>query len=167
LIFRRAKIIIFCDHFFISGVFCRNQARTAFVVPILLTAILLMLVVPVYGTNAHWNYVYFKQVRDFQFTIKDHSITDGQPYDSAGSGYKNGEGYVVVHAGRHGSSSVADWFKDRAGVAVADRDVLDDMPGKLNFAVSGDMVVKGPNGSVKCRNIVIGQGHCQRFRENA
>ncbi len=131
--------------------------------PFLLTAVLLMFVWPAFGTNAHWNYVYFKQVRDFQFIIKDHCITDGQPYDSAGSGYKDGEGYVVVHAGRHGSGSVADWFKDRAGVAVGDRVIDDDMPDKLNFAVYGDMVVKGPNGSVKCRNIVIGQGHSGAF----
>ncbi|MCF8127686.1 MAG: hypothetical protein K9N10_04160 [Deltaproteobacteria bacterium] len=129
----------------------------------LLTAILLMFVWPAYGTNAHWNYVYFKQVRDFHYTINDHSITDGQPYDSAGSGYKDGEGYVVVHAGRHGSSSVADWFKDRADVAVGDRVLDDDFPSKLNFAVYGDMVVQGPNGSVKCRNIAIGQGHSGVF----
>jgi len=68
-----------------------------------------------------------------------------------------------VHARRHESSSVVDWFKDRADVAVADMVVLDDLPGKLNFAVYGDMVVKGHNGSVKCRNIVIGQGHTGTF----
>ena len=128
------------------------------------TAILLVFVWPVYGTSVHDNYVYFEDVHGFDFHVKDHSITHGQPYDGVTSGMSGSKGYMNVRAGRHGSDDVADWFKDRADVAVGDRVASDSWPDKLNFAVYGDMVVKGSDGgSVKCTDIVIGQGHTGSF----
>jgi hypothetical protein len=124
------------------------------------TAILLTFVWPVYGTSVHDNYVYFEDVYGFSLHVKDHCITDGQPYDGVTSGMSGGNGYINVKAGRHGSDDVADWFKHRADVAVGDRVASDSWPDELNFAVYGDMVVKGSNGGcVKCTDIVIGQGH--------
>ena len=124
------------------------------------TTILLGFVWPVYGTSVHDNYVYFEYVHDFNFHLKDHCITDGQPYNGVTSGMSGGEGYINVKAGRHGSSDVADWFKDKADVAVGDRVAFDSWPEELNFAVYGDILVKGANGKyVKCTDIVIGQGH--------
>jgi len=125
------------------------------------TAILLIFVWPVYGTSVHDNYVYFRYVYDFHFIMKDHSITHGQPFTGWYSGmHEHNTGYICVHAGRHGSEEVAQWFKDRADVAVGGLVVHDSWPDKLNFAIYGDIVVKGANGGyVKCKDIVIGQGH--------
>jgi hypothetical protein len=135
---------------------------------VLSTAILLILVWPVHGESVHVtyshlrdNYVYFEKVHHFDFIMKDHAITDGQTFTGWYSGMKDGEGYIYVHAGRKGSSYVANWFKDRADVAVGDRVAMDSWPDKLNFAIYGDIIVKGANGAkhVKCKDIVIGQGH--------
>ncbi len=129
-----------------------------------LSAISLIFVGPAFGASAHDNYVYFEDVHGFDFNVKDHSITGGQPYDGVTSGMAGGNGYMKVRAGRHGSDGVAQWFKDRADVAVGDRVAFDSWPDKLNFAVYGDMVVKGSNGGdVKCTDIVIGQGHTGAF----
>lgn len=125
-----------------------------------LTVNLLIFVWPVYGTSVHDNYVYFKGPHGFDFHMKDHSITDGQPFTGWYSGFNDHRGYICVHAGRHGSESVANWFKDRADVAVGDRVQWDSWPDKLNFAIRGDMILKGFNGGhTKCKDIVLGQGH--------
>lgn len=124
------------------------------------TAILLIFVWPVYGTSIHDNYVYFKYVHHFDFHMKDYFITKNQPFKGISSGMTDGKGYIKVKAGRHKTEEVANWFKDRADVAVGDRVVYDSWPDKLNFAIYGDIVVKGDNGGyVKCMDIVIGQGH--------
>lgn len=122
--------------------------------------IMLILVWPVHGTSVHDNYVYFKDIHGFDFHMKDYCISHGQPFTGWYSGYNDHGGYICVHAGRHGTSHVADWFNDRADVAVGDRVEHDDRPGALNFAIYGDMILKGQNGvHIKCKDIVIGQGH--------
>ena len=124
----------------------------------------LIFVGPAYGVSAHDNYVYFEDVYGFSFHVKDHSISSGQPFDGVTSGMAGSNGYMKVRAGRHKTSDVADWFKDRADVAVGDRVAVDSWPSELNFAVYGDLVVKGSNGNdVKCTDIVIGQGSTGSF----
>lgn len=123
-----------------------------------LLGITLIVVWPVYGTSVHDNYVYFEDVHGFDFHMKDHYISHGQPFTGWYSGF-NGQGYICVHAGRHKTSDVADWFKDRADVAVHDRQSIGSWPDKLNFAIYGDMILEGSYGvHVKCQDIVIGQG---------
>ncbi|MDT8380327.1 MAG: hypothetical protein RQ739_15695 [Desulfotignum sp.] len=124
------------------------------------TAVLLIFAGLAYGTTEHDNYVYFENIHGFKFHLKDYYITHGQPYDGVASGMSAGKGFIKVEAGRKGSSEAADWFKHRADVAVGDRVVFDSWPDKLNFAVYGDIVVTGKNGGkVKCKDIIIGQGH--------
>jgi len=121
---------------------------------------------PALSTTQHRNYVYFPHASDFRFDLHDHYITSGQPWGGIdyGAGSDHG-GFVLVYAGRHGSEHAANWFKDRADVALATRNPTNtSWPDKLNFAIQGDMYIQGSNGGwAKCENIVIGQGHWGLF----
>lgn len=143
--------------------------------------VMILWVSPAYGASEQDNYVYFfnstekDMVAGIEFILKDYSITHGQPWGGIDTGMtynyekKNiHAGYVWVGAGRHGSDDVADWFNARVDLAIAERQVgwdpENDRPGKLNFAIIGDLVLKvegsPPGGaSVLCRDIVLGQGH--------
>lgn len=131
----------------------------------LITAITLLLLCapPVFGTSVHDNNVYFTGVYGFSFQEISHSITDGQPWDYAHSHRDGTKGYITVRAGRHGSEKVARYFKDRADLALGARTSAD-WPDELNFAIRGDLLIKGSNGGTAlCRDVVIGQGHAGAF----
>ena len=124
--------------------------------------LLLLATAPARSTTQHRNYVYFPGVSDFRFDLNDHYITSGQPWGGIdyGAGSEHG-GFVLVYAGRHGSEHAANWFKDRADVAIVTRHTGSyGWPHKLNFAIQGDMYIQGSNGGwAKCEGVLIGQGH--------
>ena len=61
---------------------------------------------------------------------------------------------VTILAGRHGTSEVAEWFRQRASAAVVNIEFGDTWPSELNFAISGTLNANGSTFSV-----VIGQGN--------
>jgi len=126
-----------------------------------MTGILLIYASPVYSKSEHDNYVYFTNVSGFDFHMSDHAITQGQPWGGISVGFGATIGEIIVFAGRHGSEAVADWFNDRADVAIDTRHSGGiGFPEKLNFAIYGDLEVGGHEGSsALCKGIVIGQGH--------
>jgi hypothetical protein len=120
---------------------------------------LLLCAPPVLGKSVHDNNVYFTNVYGFSFHLNEHYITDGQPWLGAHSHRDGNKGFITIRAGRHSSEYAARWFKDRADLALGARTSAD-WPDKLNFAIYGDLLIKGSNGgSALCRGVVIGQGH--------
>jgi len=124
---------------------------------------LLMYALPVHGKSEHDNYVYFTTVSltHFDFQMHDHYITSGQPWGGISVGYSSSAGIIDVSAGRHASEDAANWFNDRADVAIDTRHTGGiGFPQELNFAIYGDLEVGGYEGSsALCKGIVIGQGH--------
>jgi len=102
------------------------------------------------------------KIKDFKVT--DYSITSGQPYE--GVTIKDND-KIVVKAGRHGSTEVAEWFKKKAdtGVVIA-CDTMESYPSKLNFAIFGNLTFEASGKTWSVKNLLFAQGHNARSRNN-
>ena len=114
---------------------------------------------PVVDTSTHDNWVYLDAEpgsnMQLAFTESDHSITSGQPWGEVSASFQDGQLGIDVKAGRHGSSSVADWFKSHASAAWCANwpSGCPDWPSELNFAMTGTLTINGTSYPV-----TIGQG---------
>ncbi len=77
------------------------------------------------------------------FTVDQHSITSGQPWSGVTASVKDGVFTIDARAGRHGSSSVAGWFKSHATIATCCADCGCAWPSDLNFAFTGTITING------------------------
>jgi hypothetical protein len=85
-----------------------------------------------------------------------YAVSSGQPWEGVTSSAPGKEVSIQVLAGRHGTSEVAEWFRQRASAAVVISDivVLDQWPSELNFAFTGTLTANG-----SAISVVIGQGN--------
>lgn len=95
------------------------------------------------------------------YTISDFKVSDGQ--DPDGKIYKGlvasfgSNGTMTFKVGRHGTSSVADWFKDEFS---ADQTTFGHDPDDLNFAFIGTLVMELSDGNTYTyENVGLAQGH--------
>lgn len=82
-----------------------------------------------------------------------YAISSGQPWSGVTSTPTGDTVTIQILAGRHGTSQVAQWFRQRASAAVVSSDFFADWPADLNFAFTGTLEVNGDTWPV-----VIGQG---------
>lgn len=87
------------------------------------------------------------------FTLGNHSITSGQPWDGCTASIQDGFFTIDARAGRKASSSVADWFHNNATNAICSDDCNCTWPADLNFAFTGTITINGDSYPV-----TIGQG---------
>lgn len=126
----------------------------------------------------HDNIVRFRisKVKDLEFKYIEHEISNGKHLDTDIKTKLSKDGLewnMCIKADRHGSDSVAKWFKDQitnygtqSGAAIG-CDTYDAMPGSLNFAVKGDLIATEPDGhKITIPNIIIAQGNNARSRNN-
>lgn len=109
-------------------------------------------------TTEHDNWVYMDVWEDnvqVSFALSEHSITSGQPWGGVSTSYPTGTFEIDAKAGRHGSSSVASWFKSHASAATCANwpSGCPDWPSNLNFAFTGNITINGTG-----YPITIGQG---------
>lgn len=83
-----------------------------------------------------------------------YAVSSGQPWEGVTTSGMGTTSTVTILAGRHGTSEVAEWFRQRASAAVVNIDIVDQWPSELNFAISGTLNANGSTFS-----IVIGQGN--------
>lgn len=105
---------------------------------------------------------------DMEFDIEDYCITGGQPWEGLTGIQCTREGCTfAVKAGRKGSKEVATWFKEKIGNGSAiGCSTYDRLPEKLNFAFVGTMSFIHRKKNYVGKEIVIGQGHSTRSRNN-
>jgi hypothetical protein len=97
-----------------------------------------------------------------------YAVSAGQPWEGITSSAPGQEVSIQVLAGRHGTSEVAEWFRQRATAAAPNNvglfasEGFGQWPSELNFAFTGTLTAKlqitnddGGGGSVA---VVIGQG---------
>ncbi len=109
-------------------------------------------------TTEHDNWVYLSTYWGYAqlaFELTGYSITSGQPWGGVSTGQPDQTWGIDVKAGRHGSSSVATWFKDHASVGTCTNwpSGCPEWPSELNFAMTGTITIDGAN-----YPITIGQG---------
>lgn len=107
-------------------------------------------------TTEHDNWVYLEPYMwnpTLAYEQADHSITSGQPWGGVSTGTPDLDWGIDVKAGRHGSRSVADWFRSHASVATCTADCSTNWPSELNFAITGTITINGTG-----YPITIGQG---------
>ena len=100
------------------------------------------------------------------FTIEQLKVTPGQPFSNISRGkekYFGSNGDIVFHVGRHGSTEVANWFKNKVS---ASHTTFGHNPGKLNFAFTGTLKLAlsgdflgGSSEEYIFRDIALAQGH--------
>lgn len=121
-------------------------------------------------TKIHDNQVEFRlpNVSNFNFQMMDYSVTSNQPWEGINGIWQNGDNWVInVRSGRSGSSNVANWFKDKVGSGkMIGCDTSSSQPRELNFAFRGTLSFQFKSRHYEYRNIVIGQGHNSRSRNN-
>ena len=79
---------------------------------------------------------------NLSFSETDHSITSGQPWGGVSTGTNNQEWGIDAQAGRHASTSPADWFKSNCTVATCCLSNFNPgWPSKLNFAFTGTLSI--------------------------
>jgi len=101
-------------------------------------------------------------VESFSFQESEHSIHSNQPWGGVSSNvtHPGAEAHILVKAGRKGSRSVAQWFKDRVGSGqTLVCDSKGNLPDELNFAARGTMTFSIGGKTFVCPDILIGQGH--------
>jgi hypothetical protein len=125
----------------------------------------LLAAAPGHATSIHANKVFFAMpgLKGFIFTETSHSVTGGQPYQPGTSEVdKQGQGVIIVNAGRSGSEDVAKWFMGNvaSGQTLA-CDSKGSAPNSLNFAVRGTLtlVLAGQASPIVCEDVLIGQGN--------
>jgi hypothetical protein len=106
----------------------------------------------------HDNWVYLLPWADnvpLSYEQADHAITSGQPWGGIVTGVQDTTWGIDVKAGRHASSSVANWFHSHASAATCANwpSGCPDWPSDLNFAITGTITINGTN-----YPITIGQG---------
>ncbi|CAA0110581.1 Uncharacterised protein [BD1-7 clade bacterium] len=102
-------------------------------------------------------------ISDFTFELDDYSITKGQPWEGVSTDETSDSGTLIVKAGRKGSKDVAKWFKDKSdGGSVVGCSSSSKYPDKLNFAFTGTLIFTHGKKTIKCKNVLIGQGHSTR-----
>lgn len=77
------------------------------------------------------------------FTLDQHSISSGQPWAGVTASIQDELFTLDARAGRHGTSSVADWFKSHATIATCCADCGCAWPSDLNFAFTGTITING------------------------
>lgn len=87
------------------------------------------------------------------FTLGEHSITSGQPWDGCTASIQDGIFTIDAKAGRKGSSGVATWLHNHATNATCSDDCNCVWPSDLNFAFTGTITINGDSYPV-----TIGQG---------
>ncbi|NHN27870.1 hypothetical protein FIA58_019505 [Flavobacterium jejuense] len=104
---------------------------------------------------------------DFNFTVTDHYITSGQPWDGVTTSTNNKGTTITAKAGRKASKETADWFKEsiKNGSAIGCQ-TIDKLPTKLNFAFKGTMSFSHGGNSYLGENIVLAQGSTAGSRNN-
>lgn len=128
------------------------------------SAILMAAALPSQATTQHDNDVFFAiaGVTQFDFAETAHSVSSGQPYGGTSSKVSKAgaEAQIVVKAGRHGTSQVADWFKTQVGSGqTLVCDSKGTFPDKLNFAVKGTLKMTVGDKKITCQDVLVGQGH--------
>jgi len=83
-----------------------------------------------------------------------YSITSGQPWGGLITSESEGSCTIDARAGRKGSSGPAQWFKDRASVAMSASGSWGAWPNNLNFAFDGILIIDGNS-----YQLVVGQGN--------
>jgi hypothetical protein len=116
------------------------------------------------AATQHDNYVYFALagVQSFSFAPTAYNITSGQPYGGTTSGVSQAgkQGFILVKAGRKGSTSVAQWFQQQVGAGqTLVCDATGTFPDKLNFAVQGTLTMQVGGKTFTCDNIIVAQGN--------
>ncbi|MFA5342497.1 MAG: metallophosphoesterase [Kiritimatiellia bacterium] len=81
-------------------------------------------------------------------------ITGGQPWQGVSVDNESVSCTLDAKAGRKGSTSPAQWFKNRASVALTTGDFGDGWPKNLNFAFNGTLTIGGSDSY----QVVVGQG---------
>lgn len=124
------------------------------------------------AATMHDNYVYFwvgGGLQSFSFTPLQYSISPGQPYGGTTSGIsKPGEqGYILVKAGRHKTSGVAQWFKGQVdGGATMVCNSTGSFPEELNFAVEGTLKFTTGGKDYTCDDFIVSQGSYLHLSNN-
>lgn len=83
-----------------------------------------------------------------------YDITAGQPWGGISISESDGSCSINARAGRKGSTDPAQWFKDRASVAMSASGSWGGWPQNLNFAFNGTLTIDS-----KSYQLVVGQGH--------
>jgi len=98
------------------------------------------------------------------FEVDDYCISSGQPYSGVSV---TSDDTIQIKAGRHGTSGVAEWFKNNSsgGVVIA-CDSDDKYPSKLNFAVFGTLTFQLTGKTYVVKKMLLAQGHNARDRNN-
>jgi hypothetical protein len=81
-------------------------------------------------------------------------ITSGQPWDGISSSESDGSCTLDVKAGRNKTSGPAQWFKNRATMAMCVSGSWLGWPSSLNFAFNGTITIDGNS-----YQLVVGQGN--------
>ncbi|WP_445710114.1 hypothetical protein [Flavobacterium sp.] len=104
---------------------------------------------------------------DFNFTVTDYHITDGQPWDGITTSSNKKEAIITVKAGRKGSEPTAKWFKTAIGNGSAiGCQTIDKLPTELNFAFKGTMSFSHGKDLFVGKDIVLAQGSTAGSRNN-
>jgi hypothetical protein len=115
------------------------------------------------AATQHDNYVYFALagVQYFNFAPTAVNITSGQPYGGTTSGVSQAgkQGFILVKAGRKGSTGVAQWFQQQVGAGqTLVCNSTSTFPKELNFAVEGTLTMQVGGKTITCDNIIVAQG---------
>lgn len=101
-----------------------------------------------------------KDAKITEFTLQNHSITDGQKFD----GIKITDSCIEVLAGKKGDEKNVKFIKDNMGDSwdkdnMTVSDGKGSTPDKLNFVIYGSLHIAIDNVNYTCNNINIAQGH--------
>ena len=129
----------------------------------------------------HENYFYIESispnVQDIAIEFMDHYISSGQPWGNPSWRFDNPSNVldrkvtIVIRAGRHKTSEVADWFKsgNLTPWNLCGTDARYGSPSEFNFAAKLHLIVIYKNGTVKTLNdfrLGQGQGHDSNLHNN-
>lgn len=108
-------------------------------------------------------------VSNVRIVITDHCISAGEPWENTPDIIQkdNNTWEIDIQAGRHGTDTVAQWFKSKiAGGDAIGCSSSDSMPGKLNFAFTCTLYFNYKNKEYQLHTIQIGQGHNSKSENN-
>lgn len=108
-------------------------------------------------------------VSNLKMVITDHCVSSGQPWENTPDIIqKSGNTWEIdVQAGRHGTDTVAQWFKSKiSGGDAIGCSSNDALPAKLNFAFTCILSFDYQNRHCELRDVQIGQGHNSKLENN-